>query len=578
MKVPELQLYASFYQNFGMNITHIKGGLAGAEMIIDSDGNGSVQVVDYDQYKRGYKTPTDLEWEKYATVTESKEYILQQDWDNATGIGLITGYNEIRAIDIDKLYTGNEYGALNMREEASFEFLNKCLNMLDLPSNYPWVVRSGSGQGFHIIFYAKDIEGLYINNKAFSPNNNWIYTNYNGGIEPKFEKIELNWKFHLMLPPSQHSYGDKYSFVSGKLPTTCPKYVSVENINALFSFLCSVPKIENCTYKKQNIKLIRNYKRTCKFSSISPDIYDVRSVDDNVEWLLACKDGDSLNTLGVMYSLGINCTANLSLAQKCFVRSGTDMAKFNLATLISCGAVNGKEEYVKDLLSEFSLYGKNDGLPGITSDDLLNIKELAKKNCKEPYYLFFDTETTGLAKSEIASVSDTWNWPRLVQLSWMLTDREGNLISSGNYIIKPNGFTIPKESSKIHGITTDIAEAQGVSLINVLLKFEVDFHKSMVIVGHNIDFDKMVVGCEYYRIYKNTVGQQFATKPSFCTMKSSVDFCAIQGLWGYKYPTLQELYKRLFGTEFTGAHNAVADINATKKCFFELINRGIIQR
>jgi hypothetical protein len=35
-------------------------------------------------------------------------------------------------------------------------------------------------------------------------------------------------------------------------------------------------------------------------------------------------------------------------------------------------------------------------------------------------YLFFDTETTGLPKSWKAPVTDVNNWPRLVQLAFLL--------------------------------------------------------------------------------------------------------------------------------------------------------------
>jgi hypothetical protein len=61
--------------------------------------------------------------------------------------------------------------------------------------------------------------------------------------------------------------------------------------------------------------------------------------------------------------------------------------------------------------------------------------------------LFFDTETTGLPKNWKAPVTDLNNWPRLVQLAFLLYDKSGNLVSSGDYIIKPDGFSIPFESS-----------------------------------------------------------------------------------------------------------------------------------
>ncbi len=79
-------------------------------------------------------------------------------------------------------------------------------------------------------------------------------------------------------------------------------------------------------------------------------------------------------------------------------------------------------------------------------------------------YLIFDTETTGLPQNYNAPVTDLDNWPRLVQLAWQLHDTKGKLLSAKNYIVKPEGFTIPFNSEKIHGISTQMALEQGYDL------------------------------------------------------------------------------------------------------------------
>ncbi len=79
-------------------------------------------------------------------------------------------------------------------------------------------------------------------------------------------------------------------------------------------------------------------------------------------------------------------------------------------------------------------------------------------------YLIFDTETTGLPKNWRAPISDTNNWPRCVQIAWQLHDELGNLIESNSYLIKPDGYDIPYESEKIHGISTQLAELEGEKL------------------------------------------------------------------------------------------------------------------
>ena len=76
-------------------------------------------------------------------------------------------------------------------------------------------------------------------------------------------------------------------------------------------------------------------------------------------------------------------------------------------------------------------------------------------------FIIFDTETTGLPSNYNAPVSDSDNWPRLIQLAWQIHDEHGVFIKAESHIIKPSGFTIPYQSEKIHGISTERAEKEG---------------------------------------------------------------------------------------------------------------------
>ena len=49
--------------------------------------------------------------------------------------------------------------------------------------------------------------------------------------------------------------------------------------------------------------------------------------------------------------------------------------------------------------------------------------------------LFFDTETTGVPRNYKAPASDLKNWPRLVQIAWLLADDDGGEIESAEYIV-----------------------------------------------------------------------------------------------------------------------------------------------
>ena len=128
-------------------------------------------------------------------------------------------------------------------------------------------------------------------------------------------------------------------------------------------------------------------------------------------------------------------------------------------------------------------------------------------------YLFFDTETTGLPKRWNAPVTDVDNWPRLVQLAWIVSDNEGNTLRSRNVIVRPEGFTIPWEVSRVHGITTAIAMEKGVDLQGVLEEFSKEIDESQVLVGHNISFDECIVGAEFERLHMMT---SLFLKPKYC--------------------------------------------------------------
>lgn len=188
-------------------------------------------------------------------------------------------------------------------------------------------------------------------------------------------------------------------------------------------------------------------------------------------------------------------------------------------------------------------------------------------------YLIFDTETTGLPRKWAAPITDTNNWPRCIQIAWQLHDEMGNLIEHQDYLIKPDGFNIPFEAEQIHGISTELALAQGAPLSDVLERFNASLLKSKFIVGQNVGFDINIMSCEFYRIGIQTTMNQMPVLDT-CTEVTASLLKLPGGRGGsYKLPTLTELHNFLFGQPFSEAHNATADVEATTRCFLELINR-----
>jgi DNA polymerase III epsilon subunit-like protein len=190
-------------------------------------------------------------------------------------------------------------------------------------------------------------------------------------------------------------------------------------------------------------------------------------------------------------------------------------------------------------------------------------------------YLFFDTETTGIPLNYRAPVADLANWPRVVQLAFLVAGPTGERVEAREFVIKPDGYTIPADAARVHGITTERALAEGVAIGEALAAFAGALARTQVLVAHNLSFDENILGAEFLRA---KLGNPLAGMKGICTMESSTAFCGIPGRMGRpKWPTLAELHGKLFGQGLAKAHAALADVETCAKCFFELRRRGVVR-
>lgn len=182
-------------------------------------------------------------------------------------------------------------------------------------------------------------------------------------------------------------------------------------------------------------------------------------------------------------------------------------------------------------------------------------------------YLFFDTETTGLPADYKAPAGA--GWPHIVSLSWLLTLPDGRPIKQRHCIIKPDGYEIPEASTKVHGITTAQALEKGLPLDMVMVGFTADAFKASMLIAHNLAFDRKVLETGFLKA--GILYNPFAYVKNFCTMEAGTELVRIPSPYGgFKWPKLVELYKHLFGTEFTGQHSSDSDTAACARCFFEI--------
>ena len=186
----------------------------------------------------------------------------------------------------------------------------------------------------------------------------------------------------------------------------------------------------------------------------------------------------------------------------------------------------------------------------------------------------FDCETTGLPKNWKAPMQDLDNWPRVIQLAWMVCDKQGNEISRNKHLILPNGWVVPNEKFWIeNGFTQDNSLRNGETIESILTLFVLDLNRCSVMASHNLSFDYNVVGAEMIRAdFRVTSKLQ-----KVCTKEKGTDLCKLPGQYNsFKWPKLGELYMFLFNKDFEGAHDALNDVIALKECFFEMAKREVI--
>lgn len=180
--------------------------------------------------------------------------------------------------------------------------------------------------------------------------------------------------------------------------------------------------------------------------------------------------------------------------------------------------------------------------------------------------LFHDTETTGVAGK-----------PYIVQLAFIATEDTGLVRASGNYIIKPDGYSeVPKEASDVHGITFETAQRCGVPLSVAISSFNNVALNCHTIVAHNLQFDLRMIEYAYER---GGWPSRVSTLKKFCTMEHLKNKVCIPptakmraaGRHEFKSPKLSEAYEYAFKKPLLNAHDALYDVNACKELYFWLV-------
>lgn len=187
-------------------------------------------------------------------------------------------------------------------------------------------------------------------------------------------------------------------------------------------------------------------------------------------------------------------------------------------------------------------------------------------------FLLYDVSTNGQPKNWKADYTDTFSWPKLIHISWLLYDKKGELTEEADYIVNPVGMDIAPQALKKAGLTEEIIGEHGVDVKVALEHFNQALEKAMYVFAFNLQYSENVVLAEFYRA--NMMHKMYQPD-RYCLMRESTYFCRLKGRGGgYKWPSLTELHKKIFNASFEGAGNAQKDIMAISRCFNKLLSMG----
>ncbi len=187
----------------------------------------------------------------------------------------------------------------------------------------------------------------------------------------------------------------------------------------------------------------------------------------------------------------------------------------------------------------------------------------------------FDCETTGVPEKGMKWDVDFLQFPRPVTMAWAFGDTERH------EIIRPQGWDIPTETVAIHGITTEQADKEGKPFVEVVTEFLNDAEKYPLICAHNVYFDTSIIKAAIMALCPELADKAesalFKGK-RIDTMRKTIKFVGARKENGSgKFPTLEELFAKLFDGATFPAHNALEDVRALRKCLPPLVEMGIIE-
>jgi len=189
--------------------------------------------------------------------------------------------------------------------------------------------------------------------------------------------------------------------------------------------------------------------------------------------------------------------------------------------------------------------------------------------------------------SQIKKPNSDPSQPKILQLGAILADESGDIVSEYSTLVQIGDTPINPYALAAHGISAKKANEEGISPQEMFTKFHSLSMECDALACHNFNFDikliqitsAQITSCFTDPDTSSLLMSDIEELPYYCTMASTISYCNLpfpSGRKGKKFPKLEELYQILFEEDFEGAHDAMADVRATMRCYFELKSRGVM--
>lgn len=179
-------------------------------------------------------------------------------------------------------------------------------------------------------------------------------------------------------------------------------------------------------------------------------------------------------------------------------------------------------------------------------------------------YCIFDTETSGLA--DFRAPADAPGQPRLASIAMIAVDEALNLVAATSVLIRPEGWEMSPEATKVNGLTQEMLLRHGVPIREVLWRYSDEIERGATLVAHNVQFDTKVMRGEMRRA---GMSDMFSSTATVCTMRTLTDRVCMPSSTGrgFKWPRLSEAVETLLKRDHRDAHGCLPDALACLDLF-----------